>query len=151
MQLSLFHNPQDHNVAATCSITALICAAMNRAAAACPCSRAQIVERMNLLALASGRRMTQGKAKTISLDTLEKWLNPESGVTPSLQALDIFMRALGSGGSAPLEAWAHTFGFGLLTPEKAELCAYAQEVLEGKARTSRKNDLEKKLLRRIAP
>lgn len=142
-QLSLF-DADNKAVGAVCGLTGLIRVAMNRAAAKSPLSRAQIVERMNHIALTSGKRMTQGKAKTISLDTLEKWLNPEADVVPSLQAVDIFMRAVGD--LAPLEAWLSTHDCALMTPQKAKLCVYAQNVLDGKRRAKAQRRLEEDLL-----
>jgi hypothetical protein len=93
---------------------ALLKAAMHRAAAASPYSRVQIVERMNALSLAAGRRLTSGNAKTISLDTLEKWLNPESDQLPPTRAVNVFMHVCGI---SPLEAWAGLHGCALMTPK----------------------------------
>lgn len=142
-QLSLF-DADNKAVSSVCGLTGLIRTAMNRAAAASPYSRAQIVERMNRIALTSGKRMTQGKAKTISLDTLEKWLNPEADVVPSLLAVEIFMRAVNS--LAPLEAWLDLHQCEVMTPPKRKLCLYAHNVLEGKRISKTQKRLEEDLL-----
>lgn len=147
-QLYLFeHESSAASAAASSGISGLIRAAMHRAAAAAPYSRAQIVERMNRLALASGKRMTSGKAKGISLDTLEKWLNPESDAVPPLQAVDIFMRAVGT--TAPLEAWAASFGCGLMTPQQAKKLRWANEELERKIKGKAHKRLEEELLQEV--
>jgi hypothetical protein len=51
-------------------------AAMNRAAGADPEGRKLLVDRLNDLAAQTGIRLTQGSAKAISKDTLDKWLAP---------------------------------------------------------------------------
>ena len=117
-QLSLF----DADNAATASIAgfdALLKAAMNRAAAASSYSRQQIVERMNALSLAAGCRLTGGNAKIISLDTLEKWLNPASDQLPTTRAVHVFMLACGT--TAPLAAWAGLHGCSIMTPKDRRL------------------------------
>jgi hypothetical protein len=113
-QLSLF-DAENRGITGIAGITVLIRAAMNRAAAASPYSREQIVERMNRLAQAAGKRMTQGSAKTISLDTLDKWLNPESDNVPSLVAVEVFMRAVGD--TAPLAVWLEAHDCAIMTAE----------------------------------
>ena len=117
-QLSLFE--ADNAVTASIAgFDALLKAAMNRAAAASTYSRQQIVERMNVLSLAAGRRLTGGNAKSISLDTLEKWLNPESDQLPPTRAVHVFMLACGT--TAPLEAWAGLHGCAIMTPKDKRL------------------------------
>lgn len=148
-QLYLFEHESSAVTAAAASngISGLLRAAMHRAAAASPYSRVQIVDRMNRLALASGKRMTSGKAKGISLDTLEKWLNPESDAVPPLQAMDIFMRAIGN--TAPLEAWAASFGCGLISPQQAKKLHWANEELERKVKGKAHKRLEEELLQEV--
>jgi hypothetical protein len=112
-QLSLFES--DNVVTASIAgFDALLKASMNRAAAASPYSRPQIVERMNALSQAAGRRLTGGNAKIISLDTLDKWLNPESDQQPTTRAINVFMHACAT--TAPLEAWAGLHGCSIMTP-----------------------------------
>ena len=111
-QLSLFE-AENMAIAGIAGFTSYIRSAMNRAAAASPYSRQQIVDRMNALALAAGVRLTQGKAKTITLDTLEKWLNPASDHVPGLLAVEVFMRALGA--VEPLAAWLALHGAEVMT------------------------------------
>ena len=95
--------------------TRAICAAMNAAAAASRYSRQEIVSRMNRLSKAAGVRLTQGNAERISLETLEKWLNPHSENNPSMLAVEVFMLALGD--VSPLSTWLTLHGCELMTPE----------------------------------
>lgn len=113
-QLTLF-DKDNAALAGIVGVTAVVRAAMNRAAAKSSLSRAQIADNMNELAKRSGKRMTRGNAKTISLDTLEKWINPESEYVPSVQAMEMFMRALDD--MAPLAAWLTLHGCELMTEE----------------------------------
>ncbi len=101
-QLSLFEQ-DNRTVTHIAGLTTMVKAAMNRAAAASAFSREQILDRMNHLAQVAGVRMTQGNAKAIKIDTLEKWLAPDSDATPSLLAVEIFMQAVGN--VEPLAAW----------------------------------------------
>jgi hypothetical protein len=123
-QLSLF---DDHNAAISqiAGFDVVLKAAMNRAAAASPHSRAEIVKRMNELSQRAGRRLTGGNAKSISLDTLEKWLNPESDQVPPTRAVNVFMHACGS--IEPLAAWAGGHGCGLMTPKDKKLRDFAEK------------------------
>ncbi len=141
-QLSLFDS-ENTGLAQAAGLTAVIRAAMNRMAAASPYSRQQIVERMNTVAQAAGVRMTQGRARTIHLDTLEKWLNPESGHSPSLVAVEVFMQALG--GVEPLTAWLGLHGCSVMTEEDRIYCALARTTRERKQQAKREKALEAKL------
>ena len=146
-QLSLF-DAENRAAAASNGVTGLLRAAMNRAAAESPYSRAQIVERMNRLALASGKRMTSGKARGISLDQLEKWLNPESDAVPGLQAVDVFMRAVGT--AAPLGAWAVTLGLRVVTPKQFRTLQWAEDELSRKKKAKAHKRLEEELLQEVS-
>lgn len=145
-QLSLF-DADNRAAAASNGITALVKGAMHAAAAASPLSRAQIMERMNRIAKAAGRRMTSGKGWAIHPDQLEKWLNPESDAVPSLQALDIFMRAVGT--VEPLATWASSFGCGIMTEKQAKVCRWAEEELTRKVKAKAHKRLEEELLQEV--
>ena len=117
-QLSFFEG-ENQSLASIAGLTVLIRAAMNRAAAASPYSREQIVDRMNHLTAMAGKQLTGGKAKKISLDTLEKWLNPESDHVPSILAVEVFMRATET--IDPLGAWLGQHGCAVMTPKDKKL------------------------------
>ena len=90
-------------------------------------------------------RMTKGRSRTISLDTLEKWLSTEEREhVPSLIALHIFCLALND--TAPFQTWLTAFGCDVMTPEDRRLRDYGSACIEDKARAKRKRKLEEKLL-----
>lgn len=137
-QLSLF-DADNADLAGIVGLTPLVRAAMNRAAAESSLSRAQIADRMNELAKRSGKRMTQGSARTISVDTLEKFLNPEADFVPSLQAVDMFMRAVGD--MAPLSAWLSLHGCEVMTDEDRYFRDIGKATLEKEAAADRLRQL----------
>jgi hypothetical protein len=141
-QLSLF-DADNVAISQIAGFDAVIKAAMNRAAAASPHSRAQIVERMNDLSQRAGRRLTGGNAKAISLDTLEKWLSPESEQVPTLRAVNVFMHACGS--ILPLEAWAGGHGCSIMTPKDRKLRDLAEKHLTARRAGAEARRLEAEL------
>ena len=124
-QLSLF-DEQNAAVSQIAGFDVLLKAAMNRAAAASRYSREEIVDKMNALSQAAGRRLTSGNAKSISLAVLEKWLSPESDQVPPARAINVFMHVCGV---APLEAWAAGHGCGIMTPRDKKLRDLAEKKL----------------------
>ncbi len=91
IQLSLFER-------STFNITPDIKGAMNAAAKECGLSREEIVDKMNSLAERNGVCLVNGKRLTI--DTLEKWLNPsESHRLISIKALPIFCAVVKDAGA----------------------------------------------------
>lgn len=143
-QLSLFDNSNSKALQAG-GIVAAIKAAMAGAAKQSAFSREQVVDRMNDIAVTAGMRMTKGRSRTISLDTLEKWLSTEEREhVPSLIALHIFCLALND--TAPFHTWLATFGCDVMTPEDRRLRDYGRACIEDKARAKRKRKLEEKLL-----
>ena len=130
-------------LAQVAGLTALVRAAMNRAADASPWSRQQIVDRMNALAKQADLRLTQGNAKAVSLDTLEKWLNPRAGFVPSLLAVEVFMRACGN--TKPLEAWMDLHGMQAMSAEDAIYRDLGKAARERKKNAKREKALEAQL------
>ena len=123
-------------------------AALYAAAKRSTLSRDELVERMNGIAMAAGVRMTQGRAKGISRETLDKWLAAEEREhVPSLVAVHIACVALNDVG--PLKAWLAAFGCGVMTAEDKKLCAYGRAVLEDKMRSKSKRRLEEELLTKL--
>lgn len=141
-QLSLFDN-DNKKVAYIAGFASFICAAMNRAAATSPYSRQQIVDRMNRLSQAAGKRLTQGNAKSISLDTLEKWLNPESGQNPGLLATEVFMQAVET--IEPIESWLGLHGCDVMSPKDKKLRDLGEKKLRQKRVAEEVRQLEQQL------
>lgn len=123
--------------------------AMFRAAKASALSRDQIVDEMNLLASAAGRRLTQGRSKSIARDTLDKWLSSEEAEhVPGVYAVHIFCLALDD--PSPLCFWLES-GFNMKTAglHTLKLAEYAHGVLEHKMRTKRQRHLEDELISKL--
>ena len=144
-QLSLFDD-ENRTVSQIAGFDVLLKAAMNRAAAASPLSREQIVAKMNALSQAAGRRLTSGNAKSISLAVLEKWLSPESDQLPPARAVNVFMHVCGV---APLEAWAAGHGCGIMTPKDKKLRDLAEKKLRIQRATAEARRLETELKEEI--
>jgi hypothetical protein len=120
-------------------------ASMNRAAADHPhMSRAEILDRMNELALNAGITITGGNAKSLSLATFEKWLNPRDiEHVPSVLAVNVF--CLATGDFRPLQVQLQLHGYGVLTEEDKQLRDYARAIIAEKNARKRKKALEAKL------
>ena len=144
-QLSLFDD-ENRAVSQIAGFDVILKAAMNRAAAASPLSREQIVAKMNALSQAAGRRLTSGNAKSVSLAVLEKWLSPESDQLPPARAVNVFMHVCGV---APLEAWAAGHGCGIMTPRDKKLRDLAEEKLNIQRAAVRARRLETELKEEI--
>lgn len=114
-QLSLFEDETIRQVMQAGALVSSIKEAMREELAKSKYSRPQVVDRINSISAKIGKRLTQGNKKEITLDTLDKWLNPkEMEHVPGLLALQVFMLAVDT--LAPLEAWLALFGCGILTP-----------------------------------
>jgi len=99
-------------------------AAMNQAVKGCGLSRDQVVDRMNVLAAASGIPLNKN-AKRLSAELFEKWLNPADLVhKPSLQAVSVFMAAVRD--PAPLDAVARLLGWRVVDERQAKLLERAE-------------------------
>lgn len=148
LQLSLFEEANSRTMQVAGFVSA-IKAAMFRAARDSAMSREQITDRMNDVALAAGVRMTQGRARIISQDTLDKWLSADDREhVPSMLAVHVFCAALGT--IAPLRVWLSSFGCDVMTPADRKLRNYGQACIEGKVRAKSKRRLEDELLEQEA-
>lgn len=137
-QLNLFGPPPNYDVGAA------IAAAMNEAAARSGLSRDQILDKMNDLADRSGVKLVGGAGKRVSLDTLDKWLNPaETGRNIPLKALPIFCAAVAD--ATPLAVLAAPLRVKVITEEEARLLAWARESVAARKAARRKKQLEKDL------
>lgn len=116
-QLSLFENQVPDT-------EPLIKAAMNRVAKRCGLSRDQIVDKMNEIAAMGGYRLNRN-ARTLSLDTLEKWLNPgERDYVPGHNALHAFVSATGD--PEPLQVAAGIHGMSLVGDDDLKILQAAK-------------------------
>jgi hypothetical protein len=117
-QLSLFGGPDLNPERA-------VKAAMHRAAKASPLSREQIRDRMEELAREAGVKLCGGNSRQLSVETLEKWLNPQdTGHLPSLRALVVFCKAVQASG--PLAALAAPLGLAVIDKEQQRLLRAAE-------------------------
>ncbi len=108
-------------------------------------SRGQIVDAMNDLAAQYGVRLSKGNGRNLSLDTLEKWLNPNDlGRTINLKALVIFCRVVGA--ISPIAELVRPLGGQVIGEKDAKLLRWAQHYQRAKeARTAMKK-IEAELL-----
>ena len=137
VQLSLL----DDAPARLAGLNQLIKAAMNRAAGECGLSRDQILDRMNELADACGNRLGSGNTKSLSLATLEKWLNPaEREHMPSALAIVVFCSATGS--VAALEVQAKACGGRIISEAQSKLLRKAELEEQIKRLTREKRRIE---------
>ncbi len=115
-QLSLL--TESRNIIAAAGAISVLKASMRSVADSSPYSRDQIADCMTAISLASGKRLTAGRAKSLHKDTIDKWLNPEEADhVPSIQALMVFCLAVGS--TAPFVALVEALGgdVEIMTPE----------------------------------
>ena len=139
-QLSLFDDPS----ADLAMLLARIKSAMHQSAASCGLSREEIVDRMNEIAKRAGVSLSRGNAKSVTLATLEKWLNPANADhVPSLLVVNVFCMVTKS--TAPLLVMLDLHGCGVMTPEDKKLRDYAEAILAERDARKRKKQLELKL------
>ena len=126
-------------------VMASIRAAM-RAAAGAPDSegRKALPDKLNSLARRAGIKLTAGNQKSISKDTLDKWLSPsDTSHTPSLLALLAFCRATGD--MEPLRMAVRAVGLDLMTEEERKLCEYGRSIWQEREARKRRRKLENDL------
>lgn len=106
--------------------------------------RKALPDRMNAIARQAGIRLTQGNQKSISKDTVDKWLSPtDTTHTPSMMAVLVFCAATES--MEPLRVAAKSLGLDLMTKEDRKLRDYGRAVWEMKTARERKRKLENDL------
>jgi len=140
-QLSLFEADQSAELA---MLMSSVKSAMNRAASQCGLSRDEITDRMNKIAQSAGVSLSRGNARSVTLATLEKWLNPSNSEhQPSILVLNVFCIAVKS--VEPLAAMLRPHGCGVMTPQDKKLRDYADAILKEREARKRKKQLELKL------
>jgi len=118
VQISLFNIP-------TFNTVVNLKEKMHKAAKECGLSRDEIVDRMNDLADRYGVKLVKGNGRGLTLDTLEKWLNPTDKVRQvPTRALPIFCAVVSS--HEPLEALAQPLGVEMAGPEDQRLLKWAR-------------------------
>ena len=119
-------------------------AAMNRIAGEYPEGRKRLVDAIVDVAKREGVSLTSGGGKTITLDQLNKWLQPgERGHDPSPTAILCFCLAVNS--FAPLLPVLGVAGLCVIPKEKLEVLAYGESCLRLKKEKQINKSLEAKL------
>ena len=117
--------------------------AMWNAAKGSTLARAQIVDRMNEIASAQGRKLTGGSAKQLSEAMLEKWLNDNDPQRPSYYALAVFCKVTES--LAPISALAAPLLGVIITMAQQKILEWAEAAIALKNAKKNKLRLDKEL------
>ena len=114
--------------------------AMATAAKATGLSREALCDRINQLADRYGVRLVKGTGPNLTVDTLEKWLNPEDKerVIPT-KALPVFCAAVES--TEPMQVLVAPLGWRIIDDKQAKLLQLAELDMDVK----RKQAMMKKL------
>ena len=121
----------------------LLKAAMNQVAKRCGLSREQIVDRMNEIAARGGFRLNRN-ARALSLDVLEKWLNPfERDYVPGHNALQAVVYATGD--TEVLRVVASVQGLDLVGGEDLKILQAAKIERQIQTLKRQKRQLEQEL------
>lgn len=106
--------------------------------------RKALPDKINAVASASGVRLTTGNVRSISKDTLDKWLSPsDEGHLPSILAVLAF--CLATENPAPLRAMLRAVGLDIMTEEDRRFRDLGKLDAEMKAARKRKKMLEASL------
>ena len=116
---------------------------MHRIIDASGLSRAEAVDRLNEAARRYGVRLCGGSAETLTLATLEKWLNAnEPRNVPSTRALNLFCHVFGATEPFDLLARSHGLGWRVIDAEDAKLLEWARTEREIKNLRAKKRKIE---------
>jgi ribosome-binding protein aMBF1 (putative translation factor) len=118
-QLGLFNQAPTLNVLRDLKI------AMARAAKETGLSREELCDRINQVADRYGVRLVKGTGQNLTLDSLEKWLNPEDKerVIPA-KALSVFCAAVEN--IEPMQVLVAPLGWRIIDDKQAKLLALAE-------------------------
>lgn len=141
-QLTLFENDDSQALA---GVVPAVRAAMNAAADGSEEGRKLLVDRLNALAASANVRLTAGNAKSISKDTLDKWLSPSDRDHPP-SILAVVALCLATGDPAAIRAMLKPLGLDVMTAEDKRLRDYGRTCIEDKKRAKAKRRLEDELL-----
>jgi len=136
-QLNLFDRP-------TLNVLRDVKERMATAARDCGMSRALLVDAMNDLAVRYGVCLVGGRGGGLTLETLEKWLNPQDREhCPSLKALPVFCAAVQS--VEPMRAMVQPLGWQVIDDNDARLLQWARLYHSAKDTSRRMKKLEAEL------
>lgn len=138
-QLSLL---RDDNCALLAGLMPAVRASMRRVAGEPDGDgRKLLVDKMNRIANSAEIRITNGSVKSISKDTLDKWLSPsDASHPPSLLAVVVFCKATGD--SSPLQIILQILGLDLMTAEDKKARDYGKAILDEKAARIKRRKIE---------
>ena len=106
--------------------------------------RKALPDKLNMVAGASGIRLTAGNVRSISKDTLDKWLSPsDESHPPSILAVLAFY--LATDDPAPLKAMLKSVGLDIMTEEDRRFRDLGKLDAEMRAARKRKKLLEASL------
>lgn len=108
----------------------------------CGLSRDQVVDEMNRLASLDGIS-TNGKAKKITADILDKWVSPGCDHIIPWKLLPIFCKVVGD--LAPLRALVAPLGATLIDQEEANLLKWAKTEMQSRKLRKVKKKLEEEI------
>ena len=118
-QLDLFHQPTIGGVVRDIKL------AMNKAVKDSGLSRVQVLDLLNEFADRHRVKLNGGRAKCLSEDVLEKWLNPhDEARIPSLRALTAFCAVIGT--CEPITVMARILGFMVIEGDDVQLLKWAK-------------------------
>lgn len=134
-QLGLF------STAPTLNVLRDLKTAMAQAAKATGLSRDELCDRINQLADRYGVRLVKGTGPNLSLDTLEKWLNPEDKerVIP-VKAMAVFCAAVDS--LEPFQVMIAPLGGRVIDEKQAKLLSWAELDQDVKKKKAKMRKLE---------
>jgi len=140
-QFSLFEN----DTSALAGVLPAIRAAMNAAAGASEEGRKLLVDRLNEVAASANVRLTAGNGKSISKDTLDKWVSPsDRDHPPSILAVVAFCMATKDAGA--MRALLRPLGLEVMTAEDRRLRDYGRACIESESKAKIKKRLKEELL-----
>ena len=106
--------------------------------------RKLLVDKINKIASSAEIRLTGGNVKSISKDTLDKWLSPSDvSHPPSLLAVVVFCRATGD--SSPLQILLQVLGLDVMTAEDKKARDYGKAILDEKAARTKRRRIEQNM------
>ncbi len=133
IQLELFNQP-------TLNVVKPVKEALNNDVRTCGLSREQIVDRMNDLAASYGVGLVSGNGKRLTIDTFEKWLNPnDMNRQIPLKALPVFCAAVGK--CSAIDVMVQPMGLRVIGDREQKLLSWA----EAKMAIKEKNKIVRKL------
>ena len=119
-------------------------AAMNAAAEKYAEGRKLLVDHINGAAHAANVRLTAGNQKSISKETLDKWLSPaDRDHTPSIMAVAVFCFVTGN--IEPVRILARILGLEVITKEEKDLLEYGRACREAEQAIEKRRKSKERL------